>query len=373
MLGLASAVGGPTVRAMRYLVGCMSGTSIDGIDAAFVAIDGHGLDMSVSLLAQASLSFDADLTQRLRRCADQEALTAAEICQLNHDFSAAHQAVISDCLANSPQQPALICVHGQTVFHKPPLSWQMINPAPLARAFSCTVLSDLRAADLAAGGEGAPITPLADYILFHETGSRRSVCNLGGFCNMTHLPADKDVTAINGYDACACNHILNAIAETCLQMPFDRDGAAALQGQVHQQAGQALLALLHSQRHAQKSLGTGDEMQRWLHEWRASVSANDLARTACWAIAACIAGLCNDSDLLICAGGGARNACLMSELNQHRHCVSSDQFDVPVQQREAIAMAVLAACCQDKMPITLSQVTGLSTAAPLAGNWTYHA
>src|SRR6185436_14618647 len=114
----------------------------------------------------------------------------------------------------------LIAAHGQTVFHAPPLSWQMLNPWPLVRDLQTSVVFDLRGADLAHGGQGAPITPLADWVLFRSNSRTRAVVNLGGFCNLTLLPPGRP-DMVRGFDVCACNQLLDHIARGILQRPFD--------------------------------------------------------------------------------------------------------------------------------------------------------
>ncbi len=101
----------------------------------------------------------------------------------------------------------LVVAHGQTVYHAPPLSWQLCAPGPIAHALQVPVLCDLRSADIAAGGQGAPITPIADHILFRHAREARAVVNLGGFCNITTLPAGDDATRVRGGDVCACNQV----------------------------------------------------------------------------------------------------------------------------------------------------------------------
>src|SRR5262245_9739095 len=142
----------------RLAIGCMTGTSIDALDAALVRIEGRGLDMHADLVRGISRPL-ADLAPPLRALANQEPATAAHIARLAHRLAMLHVEVIRVLLVGD--RPELIAIHGQTVFHAPPISWQLFNPAPIANAFDTPVVFDLRAADLAGGGQGAPITPLS--------------------------------------------------------------------------------------------------------------------------------------------------------------------------------------------------------------------
>src|SRR5690606_25573381 len=174
-----------------------------GIDAALVRIEGVGLSMTAKLIHHIARTL-GDLRNPLREAASQNPLSAGAFAQLAWVLGAFLADVIdslirkSNCAdlvhplnANGSSGLALICVHGQTVFHQPPYSWQLINPALLAQRFGCPVVYDLRQADLAAGGQGAPITPIADWVLFRNPHACRAIVNLGGFCNITVLPASR--------------------------------------------------------------------------------------------------------------------------------------------------------------------------------------
>ena len=174
----------------RHVVGVMTGTSIDGMDVALVRVTGRGLDMRAELVRHISAPL-GDLQPRLRAAADQQPMTAGEFAQLVWDFGVLHANVIERLLQAEKRKPDLICIHGQTVFHQPPISWQLVNPAPIAARFDCPVVSDLRQADLAHGGQGAPITPIADWILFRDSTRTRAIVNLGGFCNVTIVPRQR--------------------------------------------------------------------------------------------------------------------------------------------------------------------------------------
>ena len=365
----------------RTVLGCMTGTSLDAIDAACVKIRGSGLEMRVSVQGCATRAL-GEIGAPLRDLAEQQPMSAEAIAKLSHSFSQAQLDVIRQVAPYTP--PDLIAVHGQTVFHDPPHSWQLLTPAPIARAMATPVVFDMRAADLADGGRGAPITPLADYVLFRAA-APVVVLNLGGFCNFTRLPAvngdgDAPLEQIAGGDVCACNHLLDEIARTCFGSAFDASGARAARGRIRDDLGHELRTLLSAQCTARRSLGTGDELATWVAASAARVSGEDLARTACAAIAATIAEALRASgdsetrqipSTWLAAGGGALNGTLMSELaaRVQRPVGRTDAHGVPATHREAVAMAVLGALCQDGVPITLPQVTGVAAPAPIAGAW----
>jgi 1,6-anhydro-N-acetylmuramate kinase len=245
----------------------------------------------------------------------------------------------------------------------------------VALRFNCPVVFDLRQADLAAGGQGAPITPAADWVLFGDRETRRAVVNLGGFCNVTVLGDDGDepLAGVRGFDVCACNQVLDAAARRGLDAPYDDGGRAALAGAAQDHAVTELLEILVRQRTSGQSLGTGDEAGSWVATYGGRLGPQDLAASAVEAVARSIveAVSAHDVDEIIVAGGGVCNEALVEALRRHAGLPlrPSDEFSVPVQAREALAMAVLGALCADRVPITLPRVTGRVDAAPLAGTW----
>jgi len=388
---------------VRYVVGCMSGTSLDGLDAALVRLEGRGLDIRPRFIRGASRPI-GPAAAGLRALATGAALTAGEIASLSLAFAESHADVVDELLPHAPGgRVDLVAVHGQTVHHAPPASWQLLNPWPISRRARCPVVFDLRGADLAAGGQGAPITPIFDWLAFRDPFEDVAVVNLGGFCNLTHLPAGGGVEAVRGADVCACNHILDAVARAALNASFDEDGHAALAGTSHPTAEGELRSLLERQGAGGRSLGSGDEAAAWVRAWLGRLSPNDLARTAAEGVGAVIGGACTKLGCtrVLLAGGGARNAALVGAIGRAlgacdgagergrrgtRHAGGdghgevrvrpTDDLGVPGAYREATAMGVLGALCRDGVPITLPEVTGCGSedgptrAAPLSGCWT---
>jgi anhydro-N-acetylmuramic acid kinase len=366
---------------VRKVVGAMTGTSLDAVDVALVAIEGHGLNMRAGLLRAHTRPLGA-LTLPLHRLAAQEAMGPMVIAALARELADLHVAAIRELL--DAEHADLVAVHGQTVYHAPPLSWQLISPAPLAYALQVPVVSDLRAADLAAGGQGAPITPLADYVLFRAAAETRAVVNFGGFCNFTLLPAGcaepaEALEAIRGGDVCACNQLLDGLARRLFGAPFDVDGQRACAGHVRREPRDALVVLLRKQAMAGRSLGTGDELSGWIERYRDACNGEDLARSAIDALVSVIVETIERVagerrvDAYLLAGGGVKNRALYDAFAARcpGRVYSTDRSGVPPADREAVAIAVLGALCQDRVPITLPQITGVPAPAPLAGAWVF--
>lgn len=348
----------------RLIAGCMTGTSCDAVDVALVHIEGRGLAMRAEVVDAADAEL-GELGGRLRAIAAQAQTTARECCELADELADRHRVLV----AGLRPRPDLVVVHGQTVHHAPPHSWQMINLARLAHGLAVPVVGDLRAADLALGGQGAPITPLADWILLRAEWPR-AVINLGGFANHTFLPADGDGPGgIDGGDLCVCNQLLDGLARRLLHRGYDDGGAFAVAGKPRDEQVGRWRERLGTQADAGRSLGTGDEpvIGAPISEGR----PGDHLAAACRAIALTVAAVCDErcADAVL-AGGGVANRRLVAELEDAfaAPVYPSDDFGVPAALREAMAMAVLGALSQDRVPITLPRVTGVD-AAPVAGTW----
>lgn len=341
------------------------------IDAALVEIEGRGLTMRAKFLRHAHGGLGA-CAPGLRTLAGGGAMTAGAISRVARELSLRHVAVIRKVCRDA--RPDLVCVHGQTVYHKPPLSWQLMQAAPIASALGAPVVCDLRSADIAAGGQGAPLTPLSDLVLFAGR-EERAIVNLGGFCNITTLPAAgarrraASAELVRGLDVCVCNLLLDAVARKFLHRSYDLNGRAALRGTPDTRAGRALVELLRAQRKGGRSLGTGDELGAWIGGAARGLNGEDCAATAVAALGAVIASACKGAGTIVLAGGGARNRALVRAIAAAADAgsvVTTEVFGVPVGAREAAGFAVLGALAADGVPTSLAGVTGVRS-APRAG------
>lgn len=366
-----------TDRPPRFIVGTMTGTSIDGdIDAAIVSVHGHGLSLRAPVVACGSFAL-GPVADDLRRVANQQPMTAGELARIAHEFGVRHAEALAELCDSANVRPDLVVLHGQTVFHAPPFSWQLINPWPVAHRLRCAVRFDLRGANIAAGGQGAPITPLADFILFGHDTAPTTVLNLGGFANASLIqPRREGPRAVRGFDLCPCNHLLDRVARTRLGRPFDEDGRAASHGIVDASISAEIAARLRTVSSARdanrgpRSLGTGDEGVRAV-DLSAELSPSDACATVVDALAR-VLGECllaaghTRGDAIVIAGGSARHRTLRESLAFHSGCpveTSEEHSGVPVAMREAVAMAVLGALADDGVPYTLPDVTGAESCA----------
>jgi anhydro-N-acetylmuramic acid kinase len=348
----------------RLVIGCMSGTSLDAVDVALVEIEGRGLEMRASLLRGHSFPFRT-LSKILRPVTQRRPKPVGDIARYAVMIGMSYSVAIQKLLEAGEEKPDLIGLHGQTVYHEPPNSMQLINPHHVALEYKVPVAFDFRGADIAAGGGGAPITPLADHVLFRDAKQTRAVLNLGGFANYTWLPATRKkgeaaAASIRGADICACNQLLDFIARRWFKKKYDAAGQRAAHGIVHPEAEEFLRMMLEAQARDGRSLGTGDEAMDWAKSFQHHCNGEDLAATACAVIGQVIGQTIRDADQIILAGGGAENRTLVDGLRAHTKAqlIDSDTVGVPGQYREAMCMAVLTALARDGVSITLPQVTG---------------
>lgn len=346
----------------------MTGTSLDGIDAAVVVVSGQGLAMRVEVVSHA-----ADLLgvakETLQQLISGECVSTRKIAAAADALSNQTAAVMRKALGDRSIDFA--GVHGQTVLHAPPYSWQLINAVAIAEALACPVASNMRGGDLAAGGEGAPITPLADWILFRSD-VRRAIVNLGGYCNITWLPPTGiGIDGIRGRDICVCNQLLDAAAMRRLGSAWDKDGQHAAAGVVDQAVSDALKKRLMGT--ASGSLGTGDESLDWLDERPARDTPSDtLLASMAHAIGSVIgAAAAKDADEVLVAGGGCHHRPLVDAIAGAATIpvVPSSDLGIPIEAREAACIAILAALDRDGISITLPSVTGRHQGPTVGPQW----
>lgn len=361
----------------------MTGTSLDGLDAALVRVTGHGLSMRADFLDMVNLEFPPSLRDALLMLASGRPLTAGFIVRSARWLGDLHAQAVAQLVEKSGETPDFVCAHGQTVWHEPGagagVSWQLFDPWPLVRRCGLPVIYDLRQADLAAGGQGAPITPITDPILYRTPAGL--VMNLGGICNVTAWHVEGGKCRIDGGDIGPCNLVLDALVRSLVpELPYDKDGQLAGAGQAHPQAVTEARAMMDKAKAGVRSLGREQYGAGFVHGLRhgplAGLSIQDALASAVEAVALILGEYARQHPGLpvILAGGGAKNPVLAAAIIRHsgagtRVC-TSDQAGVPAQAREAAAFAVLGALSQDRVPITLPEITGAVNPG-VAGVWAY--
>ncbi|HET9176959.1 MAG TPA: anhydro-N-acetylmuramic acid kinase [Terriglobia bacterium] len=380
--------------APRLLVGLMAGTSLDGVDAALVRIAGPATAPRVRLLKFVSIPYSPGVRRRLLRIAAGHTVPAGEISQLNFLLGALFaDATIELCrkAGITPGNLAGIGSHGQTIFHqgtttveaghKVSSTFQIAEPAVIAGRTGATVVSSFRTADVAAGGQGAPLVPLLDYLLLSDRSRGTVALNIGGIANVTVLPAGAALEDVYGFDTGPGNMIMDGLvrAFTGGRRHYDSNGRLAARGKVIEDLLVLALRYHFFRERPPKSAGReqfGEEfVKRFFLSRLPGARKEDLLRTANELTAAAVAGALRqfvfprvDISRLIVSGGGAHNRLLMKRISEQLPEIKllfSDAFGLPVDAKEAIAFAILADRTLHGLPGSLPAVTGARKAVVL--------
>ena len=363
-------------------IGLISGTSVDGIDAALVEISGSTADLSVTLLAGETYPYPAALRSQILSVCAGAPLSMADFAEL--DDAIAQVFAEAAIAIQAGQLPAeWIGSHGQTVFHRPPsdrlgYSLQLGRGALIAHLAGITTVSNFRAADIAAGGQGAPLVSAVDACLLRHPNRDRCIQNLGGIGNLTYLPAAS--AKVLGWDTGPANALLDLAAQHLSEgkLSFDRNGEWAAQGTPCQPLVQQWLQQDFFQQPPPKSTGrelfSPDYFAQCLVDAAAyHLNAADLLATLTELTAASIAhSYCTflprlPEQVLVC-GGGSRNSYLKQRLQANLNStevITTDEAGLNADYKEAIAFAVLAYWRSLGIPGNLPEVTGASQSALL--------
>jgi anhydro-N-acetylmuramic acid kinase len=363
------------------VIGLISGTSVDGIDAAVVEIGGSGYEIRVTLQTGNTHPYPAELRAEILAVCAGQPRSMADLATLDDAIATQFATAAQALLAQHPDV-VLIASHGQTVYHRPPngnlgYSLQLGRGPVIAQQTGLPTISNFRAADIALGGQGAPLVSPVDACLLSHPSRVRCVQNLGGIGNVTYLPAwDRQGAfpdSIQGWDTGPGNALLDWAVSTFTQgqQTYDAGGAWAAQGTVHQSLVEGWLAQPFFHQAPPKSTGRelfgADYGQRcWQAAQALGLSQADFLASLTELTAASIAlgyrrFLPQLPQELILCGGGSHNAYLQQRLRSHLPAVSlltTDQLGLNADYKEAIAFAVLGFWRWHDIPANLPAVTG---------------
>ena len=379
------------------VLGMMSGTSADGIDAALVRIEAQsgGRFPAARLEGFVSHAYPAALRGEVLRIAEGKAASAGEISQLNFRIGEEFARVALAACRRwrvKPQQVALIGSHGQTIFHQgAPIAFlgartastlQIGEPAVIAGRTGITTVGDFRPADIAAGGQGAPLVPFVDYFLYRDARIGRIALNIGGIANITVIPAGAALGGVVAFDTGPGNMVIDALVRRATRSAklFDRDAQIAACGALLPKLLDALLADSYFRKPPPKTAGReqfGEEYVRRLltHPAARRAPHADLIRTATVLTALSIVDAIHRwvprrarvSELIV-SGGGARNPLLMGQLAAALHGVGvipSGDMGLPENAKEAFAFAILGWETFQGRPSNVPSATGAARSAIL--------
>ena len=366
------------VKESRLVVGLMSGTSVDAIDAALVEIAGHGQASRVRLLAFGSYPFPAELRAKIFRLFNPAEARVDAICQLDfllgEIFAAAVERLLKDN-GYSAGDIDLVASAGQTIWHDPqpvihhpnvawidhPISTRSTlaigQSAVIAERTGIMTIGDLRVRDVAAGGHGAPLIAYADWVLLRDEKLGRCVQNIGGIGNVTYLPPGAKTDDVLAFDTGPGNMVIDALAEVASggRLEYDKDGAFAADGRVIEELLDGWMDDPYFRKLPPKTTGRelfGVQFARRVMTEAHGVRMADLIATATALTAESIARAYRDFilprgpiDQVIIGGGGSQNPILMKMIGQRLpecRLLTHEHFSINGKAKEAIALAIIA-------------------------------
>lgn len=354
-------------------LGIMTGTSLDAIDVAACRFD----QGRVELLAFHSTPWPDDLRATLFELATSEYVKMDDVAISHFRLAKEYERAVHETLnaANlRPNDVRAIGLHGQTVRHLPKqgATLQLGSGAALAAISGIDVVSDFRAADVALGGEGAPLMPMFDYAFLCSTTIDRATLNIGGIANITWLAKSGSVNDVAAFDTGPGNMLIDLLANRLFGEPYDRNGDHARNGRILEPELQTLLSHPYFSTLPPKTTGRELFGERFIAQMvdaiaKGTLTAEDaiasVTELTARSIADALDGITRSTFELIVSGGGAHNAFLMERLAMHlpnASIMTSDRFEIPANAKESIAFAFFAKALVEELPIHLPRTTGAS-------------
>ncbi|MGH9615675.1 MAG: anhydro-N-acetylmuramic acid kinase [Acidobacteriaceae bacterium] len=389
-----SDAGRPSAKPRRAMTvaGIMSGTSADGIDVALVRItpprnSKDGLPV-LRLLAHVAVPYPATVRKSILRMMNARNASVAEMSRLHWRLGQLYADAVETTLQKYPVRLDLVGCHGQTIYHQGAVqpflggrvacTWQLGEASVIAARLAVPVVSDFRPADLAAGGQGAPLVPLLDYVAFRHATRNRVLQNLGGIANLTVIPAGASQQNVFAFDTGPANMAMDALMAELLGKKYDARGVTAARGCVLDSVVRECLRQNFFQAAPPKSAGReqfGREfVARFLAQCRKQSKQPEDAVATATALTARSIGLAwkdfvapalsNAPTDYIVAGGGVNNLTLMKMIRAELASFgkitmkTSDDFGIPAPAKEAMAFALLAYQTWHRLPGNLPRATG---------------
>jgi anhydro-N-acetylmuramic acid kinase len=369
------------------VAGVMSGTSADGIDVAVVRIAPVRRKPHLTLLAHEGFPYPAGLRRKVLAAMNAASISTAELARLHWRLGLAYADAVHATAKKHRIKLDLVGCHGQTLYHQGKAesyagetfacTWQLGEATAIAPAVGAPVVSNFRPADMFAGGQGAPLVPMLDYVLFAHPKRGRVLQNIGGIANLTAIPAKQSIDAAIAFDTGPGNMVIDALAQELFGKKFDRGGAIAARGTV---LAKVLERALNEKYFSIKPPRTAGREQygreyaaRFLKECRkhshnpadavttaTALTAESIAESYARFVRPKMKGAPAD---YIVSGGGARNATLMKMLSWRLEplgctVATIEDFGMPAEAKEAAAFALMAWMTWHHLPGNVPSATG---------------
>lgn len=383
------------------VAGVMSGTSADGVDVAVCRITDSaapGGSPRIKLLHHAGSPYSKAVRSAVLAAMDAKAISAADLSRLNWLLGEVYADAIEKTVASLRLKLDLVACHGQTLYHQATAekyagkfiraTWQTGEASVIAERLRVPIVSDFRPADLAAGGQGAPLVPMLDYTLFRHSKKSRVLLNLGGIANLTAIPAAAGIESVIAFDTGPANMVIDATMSKLFGKKLDANGAVANRGMVSQTVIDKLLRDTSFSALPPKSFGREEFGQAFASRFIELCQRNDCDESGIIATATAFTAqsilhayrnyvwphLGQKAPLaateLIAAGGGTRNKTLMQMLTSQFIQLgvkvrAADDLGIPAQAKEAVAFALLGWLTWHRLPGNVKSATGASRDAVL--------
>lgn len=352
-------------KKVLYAVGLMSGTSLDGVDAALVKINNKKYP-TFEMIDFVSIGYPEGLKQKILKNSSPKTSNIQEICSLNVELSLVYVDAIKKVLETASfelKRLDFIANHGQTVWHNPnqmdgyaSSTFQLGDASTISRAFNKLVVYDFRTLDIAYGGSGAPLIPISEFLIFRSLDTSRILLNIGGIGNITYLPKKCKITDILAFDTGPGNMLIDAACSCLFNIPYDKNGEIARKGKINEQILEELMNDDYFKTLPPKSTGREKYSISFLQNIldkqkeyglnKEDVLATLSAFTACSIInqIETFVPSFNDGEVVV-SGGGANNVYLLELLKKYQtkkyRIITSYDLGYNADAKEAIGFAVL--------------------------------
>lgn len=359
-----------TTKKIKFVIGLMSGTSVDGVDVVLIEINGSGVKTRLNQLGFITYPFPKNLREMILRNAETNGGNVTDICKLNFLIARVYVNAIKS-LCRKIKFPLnkidLIGSHGQTVHHLPKKekmfgygtssTLQIGDPSVIAKLTGVLTIGDFRVGDVALGGEGAPLVPYFDYIIFHSKKVNRALLNIGGISNFTILNKKSKVDEILAFDTGPGNMLIDYLTKRYFDKDYDKDGRFARKGKLNSNLFEFLKKNDNFiERKPPKSTGReyyGKDFLNKIADKFIMLPNEDVIRTAAMFTAYAVyknyqkfIAKKTKIDELIVSGGGARNPVIMEYLKKYFgrtiEVKNIESLGISSDAKEAICFAVLA-------------------------------
>lgn len=352
----------------KLVVGLMSGTSADGIDAALVEIRGSGTKSAVKLIAFETYSYPRGFKEFLLKNSNATTAQLDEIARLDMLIAQLFAEAVRKIVRKSGKRMSaidLIGSHGQTIHHLPILNklfghqvrstMQIGNPSIIAKLTGVVTVGDFRVGDVAVGGTGAPLVPLFDFLMLRSDRFNRGILNIGGIANLTILPKKCSLDNVVAFDTGPGNMLIDYLAQKLFRRPFDEFGMIALKGKINPSLLKWMIEHPYLKQPIPKSTGRemfGEEFARNILKRSRNFDRKDIITTVTEFTALSIYHHYiqfiqprTKIQELIVSGGGVKNIFIMNSLQRYFgnvRILTSDEMQIPSDAKEAICFALLA-------------------------------